>query len=218
MLPESLFITIVSRGRSEAVLKQLQAFGLGGGVVMLGEGTVFNRWLEILGLNESQKDVIFLPLPKSLEGDLHDLMLKNFKLNRRHRGISFSLPLSQFQYMDYSKKGKRIDPSSYDYHCIIAILEEGKARQCVSHARGAGSSGGTIIRGHGAGVPQDSFFQLFVEPGKDLVFFIVSTAIKDAVEEEIASKMNLYDEDQGVIFSLPVSLATGLYQERSKKE
>lgn len=216
MLPEKLFISVVNKGRSESVLRQLQGFGLAGGVVMLGEGTIFNRWLEILGLNESQKDVIFLPIPANLEKPLHELMLKDFKINRRHRGISFSLPMSQFQHMVYGSEDRRVLPDHYSHHCLIVILEESRAKECVGYAREAGSRGGTIIHGHGAGVPQDSFFQLFVEPRKDLVFFIVPTEIKDRIEKTITTKMNLEEEGQGVIFSLPVSQASGLYQGRDK--
>lgn len=216
MLPQTIFVSVVNKGQSEAVLKQMQAFGLGGGVVFLGEGTVFNKWLEFFGLNESQKDLIFMPISSSFEDTLHELMRKHFKIDKKHRGISFSLPLTQFQSITYYEKGQRPDPASCDYQCIISILDKGQAKDCVLHAREAGAAGGTIIPGRGAGVPQDSFFDLLVEPQKDLVFFIVSSPIADRVQDQIIEKMQLNQEGKGVIFSLPVTRATGLF--RNTKE
>lgn len=216
MLAQTLFITVVDRGRAESTLQQMQAFSVGGGVVMLGEGTVSNKWLEILGLNESQKDVIFLPIPSSFEDSLHELMLKNFKLHKRRRGIAFSLPLSHFQRLRFIDEEMRIDPSTYKYHCIISILEQGRAKDCVIHAKNAGATGGTILHGRGAGVPQDSFFDLLIEPQKEIVFFIVPTEIVHRVQEEIVEKMHLEEEGQGIIFALPVNRATGLYQADEK--
>lgn len=216
MLSQILFITVVDRGHAEALLKQMQAFSVGGGVVVLGEGTISNPWLEILGLNESQKDIIFLPIPAGFEDSLHQLMRKEFKLHKRHRGISFSLPLSHFQRMHFRESNMRIDPKNYQYHCIICILERGKAKDCVYHAQKAGASGGTILHGRGAGVPQDSFFELLLEPQKDIVFFIVATDIVNQVQEEIATKMELEKQGQGIIFALPVNKATGLYQAEEK--
>lgn len=216
MLAQTLFITVVDRGQAESILQKTQAFSVGGGVVMPGEGTISNKWLEILGLNESQKDVIFLPILSSLEDPLHELMLKEFKIHKRRRGISFSLPLSHFQRLRFTQDQMRLDPARYKYHCIISILEQGKAKDCVEHAKNAGAPGGTILHGRGAGVPQDRFFNLLIEPKKEIVFFVVPTEIVDRVQEEIVIKMQLEEEGQGIIFALPVTRATGLFETDAK--
>lgn len=218
MLPQHLFVTVVNRGQSEAVLQHLQVFGVGGGVVMPGEGTVFNKGLEFFGLNESLKDIIFLPVPLGFEEALHEHMLKKFKLHRRHRGIAFSLPLSRFQRLSFQEDRLRRDPYSYEYHCLITILERTKAKECVHHAQEAGASGGTILHGRGAGIPRDSLFELLIEPQKDVVFFILPTAILENVQKAITTHMHLEEEGRGILFALPVHRVTGLFSRDEEKK
>lgn len=210
-MQQVLFTAVVDRGRAQSVLKELRALGIGGGVILLGEGTVSNKWLEFFGLNETHKDVIFLPVPALYEESLHEMMLRTFKIARKRRGIAFSMPMRRFQRMKFWEDDMRVDPGVYPYHCIVTILNKGDSHACVEAARKAGVSGGTIIHGRGAGVPQDSVFNILFEPEKEIVFHLVPTGNVRQIRDALVDAMDLDQPGRGILFVLPVSRATGLY-------
>ncbi len=214
---QSLFMAVVDRGRAEDVLNELRAFGVGNGVVLFGEGTVSNRWLEILGLDETQKEVILLTVSERLEEAMHEMMLQSFKINKRRRGIAFSIPLNRYNRVRYWPADQRVPKDQFPYHCIVTILDEGKSRDFVKVARDAGAPGGTIIHGRGAGVPaEESFFDLVIEPQKDIVFILVPTEKAAHIRQVVVEEMNLDKPGNGILFVLPVTRATGLYQAKEE--
>lgn len=210
---QNLFMAVVDRGRAEDVLNELRAFGVGNGVVLFGEGTVSNRWLEILGLDETQKEIILLTVSERLEEAMHEMMLQSFKINKKRRGIAFSIPLNRFNRRRYWPADMRVPKDKFPYHCIVTILDKGKSRDFVRVAREAGAPGGTIIHGRGAGIPQEeSIFDLVIEPQKDIVFILVPTNKAAHIRQSIVQEMNLDKPGNGILFVLPVTRATGLYR------
>lgn len=211
MTQQSLFLAIVNRGRGEDVLGEMRAFGLNGAVIFLGEGTISNRFLEILGLEETQKDVIYMPVPAMLEDSLHEMMLATFDLRQKNRGIAFSMPLSRFGTEQYLDEGERFDPRSFEYHCIVVIVDRGRSRDCLRAARKAGAGGGTIVHGRGAGVPADSYFPIMVEPQKDIVLLLTPTSDVLRIRKAVVEELELNKPGNGILFVMPISRATGLY-------
>lgn len=216
---QSLFMAVVDRGRAEDVLKELRVFGLGNAVVLFGEGTIANKFLEILGLDETQKEVIILTVSERFEDAVHELMLKAFKIHRKRRGIAFSMPLSRYRQDRYQEADERVPKSAFPYHCIISITNHGKSKDVVRVAREAGAPGATIVRGRGAGIPQTgSFFDLLVEPQKDIVFCLVPTDQAIFVKRKIAKDLNFSKPGEGILFVLPVKRASGLYQSKEGQD
>ena len=77
--------------------------------------------------------------------------------------------------------------------------------------------GGTIIHGRGAGVPaEESFFDLVIEPQKDIVFILVPTEKAAHIRKVVVEEMNLDKPGNGILFVLPVTRATGLYQAKEE--
>ncbi len=59
---QSIMICIVNHGQAEEMLTELRPFNVAGGLVLQGEGTYRNKILSILGLDETRKEVLFLPV------------------------------------------------------------------------------------------------------------------------------------------------------------
>jgi len=213
MVNEILFYAIVNRGMADEVLSEMQGFGLTGGIVFHGEGTVPNRILQLLGLDESQKDIIVIPIPRLFENPLHEMMLQTFNINKRYRGIAFSIPMSNNMAFDILEEGYRFDPMLFEYHCIHVIMENDKSRELIEVAREAGATGGTIIRGHGAGVPsEDSYFNLQIEPEKDMVLILSKRKAIPQIRDAIVEKMELEKPGNGILFVMPCTRVTGLFE------
>ncbi|MDI9490282.1 MAG: hypothetical protein ACOX2H_06030 [Saccharofermentanales bacterium] len=209
---QTLFISVLNRGKAEQVLSEMRIFGLTGGVVLLGEGTVSNRFLEILGLEETQKDIVILPIEEKYENAVHEMMLENFNIDRKRSGIAFSIPMSRFGRVSNLAADQRFDPACFDHQCVFVVVEEGQGKEVMQKVRQIGETGGTILHGRGAGVPADTYFPLNIEPQKDIVMLLVTNDAVKPIKQCLMQEMGFGLPGKGIVFSLPVSRITGGYQ------
>lgn len=98
-----------------------------------------------------------------------------------------------------------------EYDLIITIINRGYADLVMDAAKSAGATGGTITTGRGTGNEEtEKFFNIVIQPEKELVWIIVPRGIRCAVMEEIAQKAGLKTAGQGIAFSISVDAAIGL--------
>ena len=93
---------------------------------------------------------------------------------------------------------------------IITIVNKGYADLVMDAARSKGARGGTIINARGTASSVETFFNISIEPEKEMVFIVVNNENRREIMEEITLKAGLKTVGQGVTFSLPVSDAIGL--------
>jgi hypothetical protein len=206
-----LLICIVNKGRAEDVLTELRAFGGTGGLVLPAEGTVHNKVLDFLGLSETEKEVILLPLPGEFEQAVHEMLTDRFSMEKKNKGIAFTLPLTRYQGELNLQADQRYDDEHFAYKCAFLILDHGESWKALRHANAAGFSGGTIIQGRGAGVITQQAFALEERPEKDILMMIVETSKVAALRELFTEELGLEEQGAGIFFSLPVTHVTGLY-------
>ena len=95
------------------------------------------------------------------------------------------------------------------YEMVVCIVNAGFSQNVVEAARSAGARGGTVLRARGTANPEaEEFFNIHIQPEKELVIMVVPKAIKDEVIRAVYQDAGLGGEAQGVVFSLPVSHAT----------
>jgi hypothetical protein len=76
-------------------------------------------------------------------------------------------------------------------------------------ARAAGARGGTIIRGRGSANPEaEEFFNISIQPDKEVILILVTNEMKDAVMTAVFKNSGLSTDGQGIAFSLPVERTT----------
>ena len=104
-----------------------------------------------------------------------------------------------------------INMAEITYEMVICIVNAGYSDTVMEAAKAAGARGGTVLHARGtANKEAEAFFQISIEPEKDLVMMIVPSKIKDAVLHEIYQKAGLNSNGQGIAFSLPVDKTVGL--------
>lgn len=204
-----MYLAIVNRGKAEVVIKHARSMGIEEGTVLLGEGTIRSKVLEPLGLNQTQKEIVMLPVTKEQDQLIHQEISEKLKFAQRNKGIAFSIPFKRWTKESTSFSLENEDFSS---SLIMAIVEKGKSREIIKAARKAKARGGTIIHGRGAGVPQDYYFPIQVEPQKDTVLIVVQEDKKDEVKKSIEETIN--NETDGVVFTLPVAATSGIFEDR----
>jgi len=100
----------------------------------------------------------------------------------------------------------------------MTIVDKGKSRNCIKAARAAGAKGGTMIHGHGAGIPTDYYFPLVIEPRKDIVFIVTPKDKMIPIREKIFTDLELEKPGNGILFVLPVTRTSGLLENRSEEQ
>ena len=104
------------------------------------------------------------------------------------------------------------------YELVMAIVNKGATDLVMEGARKQGATGGTILVARGTGNPDlAKMYGVVIQPEKEVVFIVVKKEIKDAVMKEIYDDAGLDKKSQGIIISLPISKAYGLFENEEKK-
>jgi nitrogen regulatory protein PII len=99
--------------------------------------------------------------------------------------------------------------SEKQFELILCIVNAGYSQNVMDAARQAGARGGTILRGRGSANPEaEEFFNITIQPDKEVVLILVSSSIKDDVLKAVYKNSGLSTEGQGIAFSLPVERTT----------
>lgn len=92
------------------------------------------------------------------------------------------------------------------HELIVCIVNSGYSENVMAAARSAGARGGSILRGRGSANPEaEEFFNIAIQPDKEVVLVLVPADIKDEVMKAIYKNAGLSTEGVGIVFSLPVS-------------
>ncbi len=89
-----LLITIVNRGLGTKVMERYKEQGISFHVLSHGYGSADSELLEILGLGETEKDVVF---SIGNDAETETIMIdwrENKKIQGQGKGIAFTVPLS----------------------------------------------------------------------------------------------------------------------------
>lgn len=212
---DTIFFTIVNRGKANTVLRKAKECGATGGTILLGEGTVQSKILDILGMTEIRKEILMIPTSGELDANLHDQLSETFKFSKRNKGIAFSVPFKRWTNENSEQEHNiSLHDDRFTHCCIFTIVDKGRSKDCITAARAAGARGGTVIRGHGAGVPADSYYPLAIEPQKDTVIVITNKETAPFIRERIFADLELDKPGNGIVFTLPVSNTSGLFENR----
>ena len=95
------------------------------------------------------------------------------------------------------------------YEMIVCIVNAGFSQNVAAAATKAGAKGGSVVKGRGTANPEaEEFFNISIQPNKEVVLILVTADIKDAVMRSIYKESGLSTDGQGIAFSLPVSRTT----------
>jgi nitrogen regulatory protein PII len=109
--------------------------------------------------------------------------------------------------------------NSNNYEMIFCIVNAGFAVEAMESAKKAGAQGGTILRARGTANPEaEEFYNISIQPDKEILWIIVPKEIKDDVMHNLYEDAGLNTPGKGIIFSLPVTHAIGLHEQEEEKK
>lgn len=89
-----LLITVVGRSKAEFYLDLIQSFGVNMQATALARGTADRKMLDLLGLADSDKAVIFSVVNEKRTGDLTHALAEKFRTIKNGKGVAFVVPLT----------------------------------------------------------------------------------------------------------------------------
>ena len=98
-----------------------------------------------------------------------------------------------------------------EYEVVFCIVNAGYSELVMDAAKEVGARGGTVMNAKGtANREAEQFFNIAIQPEKEVVMILVPKEIKDDVLHAIYKNAGLKSEGSGIAFALPVNQVVGL--------
>ncbi len=182
--------------------------------IMYGEGTASQGILDFLGLTKTEKKVFTSIIPCTREKEILNFIKKEMKIKKAGNGIAFTIPLtSSPEYIRdvFKEKTGGKMKNKLGYHLLLTVLAEGYTEKAMNVARKNGANGGTLIKGREIGDKHSfKFFNMTVEPEKDVLLIVCKDSDKNNIMQGILEKFGANTEARGVCISLPIDNTVGI--------
>jgi len=201
-----LLVSIVPHDSGELISNAAKSAGAGGGTIAMGRGTASNGVLQLLGLGDTSKDIVYIVLEDEKLEAVRAAIISAAEA-KKHFGVLFTLEVGSFAKAgntgsiekSESKGGKTMATSTYQM--INVIVNKGYAEDAMEAARKAGAGGGTIIGARGTAKEGDAaFFGMKIVPEKEMLMILVPADKKDAIVQAVKDLPCFAEAGSGIIF------------------
>lgn len=201
-----LLISIVPHDSGELISNAAKSAGAGGGTIVMGRGTASNGVLQLLGLGDTSKDIVYIIIQEKLKSAVYDAIIKASE-KKAHFGLMFTLNTPDFIRAGHlnekseESKGEENMKNENSYQMINVIVNKGYAEDAMAAARKAGAGGGTIIGARGTAKEDDAaFFGTKIVPEKDMLMILVPASKKDDIVNAITVLPCFAEAGSGIVF------------------
>ena len=182
-----------------------------------GQGTATSEMLHFLGLESSEKAVIYSINTRQSAKTILKELVETMNINAHGTGVAVMIPmssvggLSAYRYLlnqsedeqiTIPKKGKGHKMANIKYELILIITNRGFTDMVMESARSAGATGGTVIH--------EKFFGMTIADEKEMILIISPAKDKNKIMKAVMDGAGINSEAQSVVVSLPVEGVVGL--------
>ena len=211
-------VTITDRRSTDAFLALYAEFGVTVSLRTVGSGTAVQETLSTLGLERTEKAVLFAMITADTWPKLQKELRHRLRIDVPGTGIAFIIPLSSIggkralQLLTEHQTFTLEEESTLKdtrYELLLVIANQGHTGSIMDAARAEGAGGGTVIHAKGTGMEGAAkFMGIDLVNEKELVLIVSRTSEKNAIMKAI---MDNADKKAGsIVFSLPVTDTAGL--------
>ena len=207
-------ITITDRSRCGEFAAWYQEQGIPLVLTALGSGTATTEILDCLGLEATEKAVLFCVAPHSPQ--LVRRAEKALWLDVPGRGILMTVPVSSIggaAARDYllQQEAEKSMEKEITHELLVVITNQGHTDMVMDAARAAGATGGTAVHAKGTGTElAKKFFGVSIAAEKELIFILTLEETRVPIMKAIMAQAGMQTEAQSLVFSLPVIDIAGL--------
>lgn len=215
-----LTTTIVDRKNGSKYAKLYKDNGLAVTFMTLGAGTANSDVLDYLGLEATEKTVIFTVQEEEDWLALKKELRQKLQIDAPGGGIAFIVPLSSIggkkalQFLltkdDYQKEEESVLKDT-THDLLIVIANRGYIDLVMDAARAAGAYGGTVLQAKGTGMEHaEKFMGVSLAAEKEMIFIVTKTEQKNSIMKAVMEQAGPDSEAKAIVFSLPVTDTAGL--------
>lgn len=215
-----MMTTIVSRKQFKKYFRLYQEEQLQVMFVTLGAGTASGDILDYLGLESTEKAVMFHVLEESAWENAKKNLRQKLQIDAPGEGIAFIVPLSSIggkktlQFLsgnqDFQKEEESVLKDTV-YDLIVVIANQGYTELAMDAARSAGAYGGTVIHAKGTGMEQaERFMGVSLASEKEIIFIVAKKEQKNDIMKAVMEQAGMQSKAKSIVFSLPVTDTAGL--------
>ncbi len=186
---------------------------------LLCEGTADKKLLSLLGLEETEKTLLFCMVPRSRVHRLMAGLVSQLGLDMPGGGVAFTIPVGSIageSSLAALTAGQNLHPEEvnamsprFPYELIVAIANRGYTESVMDAARSAGAMGGTVLHAKGT-QPANRFFGVSIADEKELLLVLTAASQKADIMRAVMEKAGVDSPAHTVMFSLPVESVAGL--------
>lgn len=215
-----MMTTIVNRKHFKKYFRLYQDEHLPVMFVTLGYGTASGDILDYLGLESTEKAVMFHVLEESAWENAKKNLRHKLQIDAPGEGIAFIVPLSSIggrkalQFLsgnqDFQKEEESVLKDTV-YELIVVIANQGYTELAMDAARSAGAYGGTVIHAKGTGMEQaEKFMGVSLASEKEIIFIVAKKTQKNDIMKAVMEQAGMQSKAKSIVFSLPVTDTAGL--------
>ena len=213
-------ITIVDRNSTDRFTDFYEKYGASVSFVSVGRGTAASEVLDFLGLDISEKSVIFSAVTYKVWKAIRYGLQNRMRIDVPGTGIAFIIPFSSIGGKKALAaltcgqefiKGEESILKDTKYELLVTITNQGYTDLVMDAARSKGAGGGTIIHAKGTGVKEASHFMgVSLASEKELVLIVAKSAEKNTIMKAIIEEAGPDSKAKAIVFSLPVTETAGM--------
>ncbi|WP_455582289.1 P-II family nitrogen regulator [Dysosmobacter sp.] len=211
-----LIIAVTDRSRCGEFAAWFQSQGVPLVLTALGRGTATTEILDCLGLEATEKAVLFCLTSSSR---MVRRTARELWLDVPGNGIVLAVPVTSIggtaakDTLVQEEEGVCAMEQSCTHELLVVITSEGHTDLVMEAAREAGATGGTVVHAKGTGSElAQKFFGVSIATEKELVFILTRAGSRKEIMRTIMTRAGMHTEAKSVVFSLPVSDLAGLRQ------
>lgn len=216
-----LLCVIVKREHDDQLLAFFHEHDVSTVTSVLCQGTAGKKLLDLLGLEETEKEFCYAMTSRPRAKRLMNAMISEIGLDMPGGGVAFTIPLGSIagaSSLHYFTQGQDIIlgevnemPNTFLYELIIAIVNRGHVDDVMDAARSAGAMGGTVLHAKGTNPSgENRFFGMSIADEKDMVMILTAANQKTAIMRAIMDQAGVQSPAHTVMFTLPVESVAGL--------
>lgn len=199
-----LLICVVPRGQGDLTAAVTRSAGASGGTILYGKGTARNRWLEMLCLADTEKELTFTLAPAETMPVIIAALRQAPDLCKRAPGVGFTVAANSFWRLGMAAPAAGGEKMETTHQLICVIANAGFAYDIMGAARKAGARGGTVLKARGTGNEADSgFFGITIVPEKDMILILSLREETETIAKAIRQCPCMAEPGFGIMFCLP---------------
>ena len=213
-------VTITDRRSTDAFLALYAEFGVTVSLRTVGSGTAVQETLSTLGLEKTEKAVLFAMITADTWPKLQKGLRRKLQIDVPGTGIAFIVPVSSIggkralQFLTEHQTFTVEEESTLKdtrYELLLVIANQGHTGSIRDAARAEGAGGGTVIHAKGTGMEgAEKFLGISLAAEKEMIYIVVHRDKRNDIMSAIMRDAGMASKAKSICFTLPVSATAGL--------